>query len=223
MSTRWPHETRAPARPSQSRAWHARHASVADEVAEVACARRELLLRAHRFRLRYEDLEDCFSQATLELIAHAQRGGKFASRAHVANAIELRFLSRVRDRRRALSGRSPIHAALERASPLDPGLACGVDVVDEGSAVEHVVLVREELRELERLARELSADQRLALAAQIAGVGCHEFCSATGWTDEKYRKVCQRARLRLRELTSRPSATVSARRASVGEEAACDL
>jgi hypothetical protein len=212
-----------PARPSQSRAWHPRRASAADEVAEVACARRELLLRAHRFRLRREDLEDCYSQATLELVAHAQRGRKFASRVHVANAIELRFLSRVRDRRRALSGRSPVQAALERASPLDPALVCGVDVVDDGAAVEHLVLVREELRELERLARELTADQRLALASQVAGVGCREFCNATGWSDEKYRKVCQRARLRLRELTNRPGTSVSARRPSVGEEAACDL
>jgi DNA-directed RNA polymerase specialized sigma24 family protein len=212
-----------PARPSQSRAWHARRVSVADEVAEVACARRELLLRAHRFRLRREDLEDCYSQATLELVAVAQRGRKFASRGHVANAIELRFLSRVRDRRRALSGRSPVQAALERASPLDPALVCGIDVVDDGASVEHLVLVREELRELERLARELTADQRLALASQVAGVGCREFCSATGWSDEKYRKVCQRARLRLRELTNRPGTSVSACRPSVGEEAACDL
>lgn len=65
--------------PSQPRAWHARRGSVVDDVAEVACARRELLLRAHRFRLRHEDLEDCYSQATLELVAHAQRGGTFAS------------------------------------------------------------------------------------------------------------------------------------------------
>lgn len=212
-----------PACPSQSPAWRARRGSVADEVAEVACARRELLLCAHRFRLRHEDLEDCYSQATLELVAHAQRGATFASRAHVANAIELRFLSRVRDRRRALSGRSPVQAALERASPLDSALACGVDVIDEGAAVERLVLLREELRELERLARELSADQRLALASQVAGVGWREFCSATGWSDEKYRKVCQRARLRLRMLASRSRASVSARDRSVGEETACDL
>jgi len=212
-----------PACPSQSPARRARRGSVADEVAEVACARRELLLRAHRFRLRHEDLEDCYSQATLELVARAQRGATFASRAHVANAIELRFLSRVRDRRRALSGRSPVQAALERASPLDSALVCGVDVVDEGAAVERLVLLREELRELERLARELSADQRLALASQVAGVGWREFCSATGWSDEKYRKVCQRARLRLRMLTSRSRTSVSARTPSVGEETACDL
>ena len=49
----------------------------AEEVAIVARARRELLLRAHRFRLRREDLEDCYSQATLELVVRARRGGVF--------------------------------------------------------------------------------------------------------------------------------------------------
>jgi hypothetical protein len=43
-------------------------------VAHVARAKRELLLRVHRHRLRREDLEDCFSQATLELLANARRG-----------------------------------------------------------------------------------------------------------------------------------------------------
>ena len=45
----------------------------------MARARREVLLRAHRFRLRREDLEDCYSQATLELVAHTRSGGAFAS------------------------------------------------------------------------------------------------------------------------------------------------
>ena len=44
------------------------------EMALVAQARRELLLRSHRHRLRKEDLEDCFSQATLELLAQARDG-----------------------------------------------------------------------------------------------------------------------------------------------------
>jgi hypothetical protein len=48
-------------------------------VALVASARRGLLLRVHRHRLRPEDLEDCHSQATLELIAHVKAGGSFAS------------------------------------------------------------------------------------------------------------------------------------------------
>ena len=85
----------------------------------MARAKRELLLRVHRHRLRREDLEDCYSQATLELVAHARRGGRFASRLHLANVLEQRFLSRIRDRRRALSGRSPMQAALEAAMSLD--------------------------------------------------------------------------------------------------------
>ena len=46
----------------------------AEEVALVARAKRELLLRVHRYRLRREDLEDCYGQATLELVAHARSG-----------------------------------------------------------------------------------------------------------------------------------------------------
>ncbi len=38
-------------------------------------ARRELLLRSYRHRLRKEDLEDCYGQATLELLAQARAGG----------------------------------------------------------------------------------------------------------------------------------------------------
>ena len=59
----------------------------------MASARREMLLRAHRFRLRREDLEDAYGQATLELMQRARRGEAFASRAHILNALEQRFLS----------------------------------------------------------------------------------------------------------------------------------
>jgi hypothetical protein len=51
----------------------------AEEVALVARARRELMLRAHRHRLRREDLEDCYSQASLELVVRAQDGARFSS------------------------------------------------------------------------------------------------------------------------------------------------
>ncbi len=33
-----------------------------------------------------------------------------------------------------------------------------------------------------------------------AGIECAEFCERHGWSREKYRKVSQRARARLREL-----------------------
>ena len=172
-----------------------------EEVALVATARRAALLRIHAFRLRREDLEDCFGQATLELLTAAAEGAAFASRAHIANTLELRFLSRVHDRRRALGGRSPLHAALEQAVPL--GLSdedCSVEIADRAAALEAHVLVREELREIERCAHLLSADQRLALASQLAGDGGAVLCSRLGWSREKYRKAAQRGRARLRLL-----------------------
>jgi DNA-directed RNA polymerase specialized sigma24 family protein len=174
----------------------------AEEVAVVARAKRELLLRVHRHRLRAEDLEDCYGQATLELVAHVGRGGTFADRAHLANALELRFLSRVRDRRRALAGRSPMQAALETAVSLGSDGEQELAIVDVRAEVEKLVMLRHELRRVERLARELTPDQRLVLAYQLAlDGGCREtFCSRFGWSTEKYRKVAQRARARLRSL-----------------------
>jgi DNA-directed RNA polymerase specialized sigma24 family protein len=166
----------------------------------VSTFRRGLLLRVHRHRLRPEDLEDCYSQATLELIVHVQAGGSFAGRQHIANALELRFLSRVRDRRRALSGRSPIQAALERAETLGGAAGEGVEIVDRGAGVETQVILRDELRRVARLAGLLSVDQRLVLASQLGGETCAQLCSRRGWSREKYRKVAQRARARLRSL-----------------------
>jgi len=174
----------------------------AQEVAAVASAKRELLLRIHRHRLRREDLEDCLAQATLELLTHARRGGAFANRAHLANVLELRFLSRVRDRRRALGGRSPMQAALEGAIPLGAGGEQDISIVDMRAEVEKLVMLRHELRRMERLAHELSEDQRLVLAHQLAldGRSKQELCRRLGWSSEKYRKVAQRARARLRSL-----------------------
>jgi DNA-directed RNA polymerase specialized sigma24 family protein len=176
---------------------------MAEQIASVSCARRDLLLGVHRHRLRREDLEDCYSQTSLELIAHARAGGVFASRAHIANAIELRFLSRIRDRRRALGGRSPLQAALEQAVPLggsDTGDGCdvGVQVVDARACVEAQVAARDDLRAIGRALRGLSPDQRLVIASQLAGESCETCCSRFGWSREKYRKVAQRARARLR-------------------------
>ena len=116
----------------------------AEEVALVARARRDLLLRVHRHRLRQEDLEDCYSQATLELLA--PRRGWTCGRRDLGKAIERRFLSRIQDRRRAMSGRSPMQAALERALSLD-GIERGqVDVADARAQLEKLVILRMELR-----------------------------------------------------------------------------
>lgn len=174
-----------------------------EEVALVARAKRELLLRVHRHRLRREDLEDCYSQAVLELVAHARRGGRFASRLHLANVLEQRFCSRIGDRRRALSGRSPMQAALERAIPLDGEEGRAVEVIDPRAELETLVMLRHELERLRALAQELTPDQRLIIACQVGlQMGCGEFCARFGWSPERYRKVAQRARARLRQLMS---------------------
>jgi hypothetical protein len=170
-----------------------------EEVASVAAAKRELLLRVHRFRLRHEDLEDCFSQATLELMLQVRRGGEFASLRHISNTLEQRFLSRVRDRRRALAGRSPMIAAVEAARRLGP-VPGDHDIEDVRVEIERLVFARHELMRLQLLARELTPDQRLAIAGQVGELTSGEFCARFGWTPEKYRKVAQRARARLRAL-----------------------
>jgi DNA-directed RNA polymerase specialized sigma24 family protein len=171
-------------------------------VALLANARRELLLRAYRRRLRREDLEDCYSQATLELIAYVRtRGFAFASTAHLANALEQRFRSRIGDRLRALGGRSAMQAALEQALAGDGGEGEGIDVIDLRSRVDELVLARLELARLVRAIGQLSADQKLVLVSQISlGISRAEFCRSHGWSFEKYRKVAQRARARLRDL-----------------------
>jgi len=200
VSTPYEQQTRAPGDAAQSPRAAIRAEDPAEEVALVARARRELLLRVHGHRLRREDLEDCYSQATLELLAHARRGGRFFSRVHLQNALEQRFLSRVLDRRRALEGRSPMQAALERARSLGDEMEEGVEIADVKAELERLVILRHELRRLGSIARELSPDQRLVLVSQIGGMRRGEFCRRYGWSPEKYRKVAQRARARLRRL-----------------------
>jgi DNA-directed RNA polymerase specialized sigma24 family protein len=187
-----------------------------EEVAVVARARRELLLRMHRHRLRREDLEDCYSQATLELLADARRGAGYGSRRQIETAIERRFVSRIQDRRRALSGRSPMQAALEASVSL-AGVGEGhVDVADLRAQPETLVILRLELRRVQALMRELSPDQRLVLISQVAlQMPREEFCRRYGWSADKYRKVARRARARLARLMTSDEADVpTARRPS---------
>jgi DNA-directed RNA polymerase specialized sigma24 family protein len=170
----------------------------ADAVAAVAVSRRALLLRVHRHRLRPADLEDCHSQAVLELIAYVKRGGRFKGRREIAVAIENRFLSRVHDRRRAISGRSPIQAIFEEATALDAGPERGIEVADMRADPQRLVAGKEALRAvLDRLAS-LSADQREVIASQVALEPPSTFRARTEWSSEKYRKVAQRARAKLR-------------------------
>jgi DNA-directed RNA polymerase specialized sigma24 family protein len=173
-----------------------------EAVARVAVARRDRLLRVHRRRLRWEDLEDCYSQAILELVARAQRD-PFASPEHIANALEQKFSSRIDDRRRAIGGRSPIEAAMARAVPVDVPESGAGELEDGTAEVVRQVAGRIEVRRLREVASELTEDQRLVLACQISlGMECGEFCQRFGWSGEKFRKVAQRARARLRALVT---------------------
>jgi DNA-directed RNA polymerase specialized sigma24 family protein len=173
------------------------------EMALVAQARREFLLRTHRHRLRKEDLEDCFSQATLELLAKARAGGAaraYTTRTHMANVLEQRFLSRIYDHRRALRGRSPAQAALDHALRLGDG-ADGIEIADVRAEIERLVMLRMDLRSLGQVIHRLTEDQQLVLSSLAdSGMECVQFCDRFGWSKEKYRKVSQRARARLREL-----------------------
>jgi hypothetical protein len=155
----------------------------AETVARVAVARRGRLLRLYRRRLRLEDLEDCYSQATLELVSRARRE-PFVSDDHAANAIELRFKSRIEDRRRAVEGRSGIEAAIARAVSVDAPDHESNELEDRAAAVERKVFARDELLRLRELIADLS----------------REFCRRHAWSIEKYRKVAQRARTKLRGL-----------------------
>lgn len=187
-----------------------------EAVALVARARRSALLGIHRRHLGRQDLEDCYSQATLEMLTRARAGGGFASRAHIANSLELRFVSRIRDRRRALSGRSPIEAELARAIPLSASTEAETSLHDPRADVERKILARHELRRIAEISHKLSPDQRLLLASRLSDTDRAEFCQAHGWSVEKYRKVSQRAGARLRQLVDEDSRSVSAESRSHG-------
>jgi DNA-directed RNA polymerase specialized sigma24 family protein len=189
----------------------------------VAHAARGLLLAVYRPWLRRDDLEDCYSQATVELVAQARRGElRYSSRAHLRSLFELRFVSRVRDRRRALRGRSPAQAMLDGALSHSGADGRAVEVADPRADVERLTLLRDELRALERAAHGLTSDQRLVLACQIGlQMSAGEFCARFDWSHEKHRKVAQRARARLRRLTGgEPVAGASAGAAPDGVQPA---
>lgn len=196
------HPRTAPHPAGRSSAWARRAGDPAEQVALVARSKREVLLGSYRFRLRREDLEDCLSQATLELVAYVRAGGTFRDAAAAGRALELRFASRIRDRRRALSGRSPMVAALESAMRVGQPGEDEITIVDRRVDVERLVLLRDDLRRVERVAPALTADQQLVLCEQLGGGerSSQDFCRRVGWSAEKYRKVAQRARSRLRAL-----------------------
>jgi len=177
-------------------------ADPAETVACVAAARRQLLLRAYSRRLRFEDLEDCYSQATLELVVRARRS-PFANADHVKNALEQKFVSRINDRRRALAGRSGIEAALANAISVDGSDAAIYEIEDRSAGVERHVELHADIRRLREVIGDLSLDQRLVLYSQVnLQMDANVFCEHYGWSKEKFRKVAQRARAKLRLLVT---------------------
>jgi DNA-directed RNA polymerase specialized sigma24 family protein len=179
----------------------------AEAVARVVVEKRYVLLRSYRAWLRPEDLEDCLSQAALELVVRARRAGSgFQSAAHIANALEQKLRSRIYDRQRATSGKSAIETALARALPLEEADGQVVGVADRRADTERLVEARVDLRRLLTLARRLTPDQRLVLFARVVlDMSATEFCERHAWSLEKYRKIDQRGRAKLRLATESPS------------------
>jgi hypothetical protein len=171
-------------------------------VAHVVRSKRKALLWAYRYMLRREDLEECFGQACMELIRYVRAGGTFSHTGHAAAALELRFVSRVQDRCRAMAGRSLTQAAAESALAFGNLGESHTDHADVRCAVQELAMMRIELRLVPLLARELTADQRLVLACQVGlQMERREFCELFGWSFAKYRRVARRARARMRDLS----------------------
>ncbi len=182
---------------------------------------RDRILAVHRRRMCWEDLEDCYSQATLELLLQARRGTlKCVSRAHLRNILERRFISRVHDRRRALAGRSPREATLGGTLSLGAPGDREVEIADVRADVERRAMLRFELDAIQLAVGALSGDQRLVLASQVSmQISREEFCARLGWSHEKYRKVAQRARGRLRGVVAEIGSQQASGRGRVAEVA----
>ncbi len=164
-------------------------------VAEVAAEKWAVLLGSYEGRLEREELEDCLSQATLELIRGVRAGRCFEGAEHVANALELRFRSRIVDQYRARSAR-PAVVALDREGEE------GFVLEDPAPRFEREVEARVELARLRELVGELSADEQRVLALQAAGVSRGEICARLGWKLERYRSTARRATNKLSGLVA---------------------
>ena len=74
-----------------------------------------------------------------------------------------------------------------------------VGVADRRADTERLVEARVDLRRLLTLAPRLTPDQRLVLFARVAlDMSATEFCERHAWSSEKYRKIDQRGRAKLR-------------------------
>jgi len=162
-------------------------ADPAELVAEVAAERWPVLLRSYEGRLGRGELEDCLAQATFELVRAVRAGRRFAGAEHMANALELRFRSRIADQHRARGAR-PASVALDHEGDSE-----GAVLEDPAPRFERGVEARLELGRLGELMRELSVDEQRVLVLQAAGVPRGEICARLGWKLERYRSTARRA------------------------------
>jgi hypothetical protein len=136
--------------------------AVDDLIAQEAMALRRSLIGHHgRGLVGWQDLEDVYSQATLELLARARRDPTLQTRAHVRNALRQKFADRVLDEQRARGGRSPAAYARVHAQPLDDAWR---ELVNERDAPAQLIAL-DDLAELPDAIRQLTDDQRLVLSS----------------------------------------------------------
>jgi len=169
----------------------------AELVAEVAAEKWAVLLRSYEGRLERGDLEDCLSQATFELVRVVRAGRCFDGAEHVANALELKFRSRIVDQHRARSAR-PAAVALGEEDE-DEG---AVVLEDRSPRFERGVEARFELERLRELVGELSVDEQRVLVLQGAELSRREICERLGWALERYRSTAKRATEKLAGLVA---------------------
>ncbi len=169
----------------------------AELVAEVAAEKWAVLLRSYEGRLERGDLEDCLSQATFELVRVVRTGRCFDGAEHVANALELKFRSRIVDQHRARSARPAAVALGEEDEAED-----AVVLEDRSPRFERGVEARFELERLRELVGELSVDEQRVLVLQGAELSRREICERLGWALERYRSTAKRATEKLAGLVA---------------------
>ncbi len=170
-------------------------------LASVLARKGALLLRAHRRRLGREDLE---TVSAMRCSSSSAAPASARSRARRTRPTRSSSVScRASPTASARSVGSLRERMLRGATRVDDDAAdeAREAVADARADIVAQVLGRDELRRIEELFAQLSRDQRLLLAHELHGrLEAADFCRRMGWSEDKYRKVGQRARARLRAL-----------------------
>jgi DNA-directed RNA polymerase specialized sigma24 family protein len=191
-----------PARPG-------RREDPSQQLARVVSEQRARLLRVHRGALRADDLEDCYAQATLELVYRLRHGPPFHSAQHIQHALTQKLRSRINDRQRAIAGRSPITHALERAATLHDlptVLAAREDTPTQA-------LARHELAQIRSASAQLRPRAQQLLAGAQIGLSTGQLAQVLDLPTETARKALQRARAQTLALVRDPDRSAPQRTA----------